>query len=333
MLDTPVDAPTRPPLIVIAGPTASGKSAAAMCLADRFPIEIVNADARAFYRGMDIGTAKPSRDDRERVPHHLVDMLDPRDPMSLATFQDMAMKAIADIHGRSMLPVLVGGTPQYVNAVVENWTVPRVAPNQAFRTALEREVERNGVQPLLARLRAVDPVAVDQIGPNPRRLVRALEVFDATGVPITAQQGVGPPPYDALEIQLFLERARLYDRIDRRVDAMIDAGLVDEVRALLDAGVPPEAPALSAIGYRQVIPVVEREAPLGHAIERIKFDSHRLVRRQQAWFRRNPRMIRIDVGTAGHPQRIADLVSRHSAGWLRSVGAASRTARRPECTS
>lgn len=320
MPDKMLEPSTRPPLIVIAGPTASGKSAAALHLARRFPIEIVNADARSFYRGMDIGTAKPSREDRARVTHHLIDILDPREPMSLATFQDLTMEVIAGIHGRNRLPLLVGGTPQYVNAVVENWAIPRVPPNYGFRTMLEREVERDGVAPLLQRLRAVDPVAADRIGPNPRRIIRALEVFDATGRRITALQGVRPSPFDALEIELVLARDRLYDRIDRRVDAMIAAGLIDEVRTLLDAGVPADAPALSAIGYRQLFPVIRGEQPLVMAIGRIKSDTHRLVRGQQTWFRRNSRMIRIEVDDATHHlDRIAGLVARHSGDWFRSI--------------
>lgn len=309
----------KPPLIVIVGPTASGKSAAAMHLAVRFPVEIVNADGRALYQRMDIGTAKPSLEDRARVVHHLIDILDPTEPVSLATFQDMAVEAIRTIHDRGHVPVLVGGTPQYVNAVVENWTIPRVPPDHGFRTDLERELERNGVAPLLDRLRAVDPVAADRIGPNARRIIRALEVFEATGIPISALQGVRPSPYEALELELFLERDRLYDRIDQRVDAMITAGLIDEVRGLLASGIPPDAPALSAIGYRQLLPFVRGELGREEAIERIKFDTHRLVRNQQTWFRRNPRMIRIDVDNADCLQRIVSLVELHTGEWLRSI--------------
>ncbi len=321
MTPTPSPSPSRPPLIVIVGPTASGKSAAALHLARRCPVEIINADARAFYRGMDIGTAKPSREERERVVHHLIDILDPTEPMSLATFQDLTAETIAGIHDRSHLPVLVGGTPQYVNAIVENWAIPRVAPNPEFRATLERAAENTGVAPLLDRLRAVDPLAADRIGPNARRIIRALEVFDATGVPITSLQGMRPSPYDALEIELFLEREHLYGRIDRRVDAMIAAGLIDEVRALLDSGVPADAPALSAIGYRQLLPVIRGDVRAEEAIERIKFDTHRLVRSQQTWFRRNPRMVRIDAGESDmdHLDQITALVARHSNGWLHEM--------------
>lgn len=320
MSNVPLPSVPKPPVIVIVGPTASGKSAAAMDLAQRFPIEIVNADSRAFYRGMDIGTAKPTPEARARVVHHLIDILGPNEPMSLATFQDLTFDAIMAIHGRHHLPVLVGGTPQYVNAVVENWSIPRIPPNHELRMMLERQARENGVAPLLERLHAVDPVAADRIGPNPRRIIRALEVFEATGAPITALQGVRPSSYDVLEIELFLDRDRLYDRIDRRVDAMIAAGLVDELGALLASGVRPDAPALSAIGYRQLLPFLRGETGWNETVERIKFDTHRLVRSQQTWFRRNSRMIRVDVGEPGHVERIACLIERHLAGWRCSIG-------------
>lgn len=311
---------SNPPLLVIVGPTASGKSAMAMHLAQHYPVELVNADARAFYRSMDIGTAKPPLHDRAQVTHHLIDILAPAEPMSLATFQDLTFDAIEGIHGRHNLPVLVGGTPQYVNAVVENWSIPRVPPDSRFRAALEQEVEQHGVAPLLDRLGAIDPVAADRIGSNPRRIIRALEVFHATGSPISELQGKRPPRYDALEIELFLERDRLYERIDRRVDSMIEAGLIDEVRGLIAAGVPLDAPALSAIGYRQLLPYLRGEISREAAIERIKFDTHRLVRNQQTWFRRNPRMVRVDAGAPEAAGRVADLVGEHSGEWLRSVG-------------
>ncbi|HEV2067835.1 MAG TPA: tRNA (adenosine(37)-N6)-dimethylallyltransferase MiaA [Thermomicrobiales bacterium] len=311
--------PSNPPLTVIVGPTASGKSALALRLAQQFPVELVNADARAFYRAMDIGTAKPSIDDRARVRHHLIDILDPAEPMSLATFQDLTFDAIADIHGRHRLPVLVGGTPQYVNAVVENWSIPRVPPDVRFRAALEDEVEQHGVAPLLERLSLIDPLAAGRIGPNARRVIRALEVFRATGSPISALQGKGPPRYDTLEIELVVDRARLYERIDRRVDSMIGDGLIDEVRGLIAAGVPPDATALSAIGYRQLLPYLRGEISREAAIERIKFDTHRLVRSQQTWFRRNPRMVRVDMDAADAGRRVVDLVEEHSGGWLRAA--------------
>jgi len=311
---------SNPPLIVIVGPTAVGKSAVAMHLTGQYPVELVNADARAFYRSMDIGTAKPSEDDQSRVPHHLIDILDPVDPMSLATFQDLTFDAIAGIHGRNHLPLLVGGTPQYVNAVVENWSIPRVPPDSHFRATLEREVKEHGVAPLLDRLGTIDPVAAVRIGPNPRRIIRALEVFHATGTPISELQGKRPPRYDTLEVELFLERDQLYKRIDRRVDSMIESGLINEVRGLIAAGAPPDTPAFSAIGYRQLLPYLRGEVDRETVIDRIKFDTHRLVRNQQTWFRRNPRMLRVDAGAPDSAARVVDLVEKHSGDWLRSVG-------------
>lgn len=315
---TAPDRPPRPPLIVILGPTASGKSALAMHLAGRLPAEIVNADSRAFYRGMDIGTAKPSSIDRERVVHHLVDILDPAEPMSLATFQDLASQSIRDVHARSRLPLLVGGTPQYVNAVVENWSIPRVPPDDAFRARLEEHVAQGGVGPLLARVRAVDPVAAARIGPNPRRLIRALEVYEATGTPISEQQGIQPSPWDALEIELQVPRDVLYRRIDDRVDRMIAAGLIEEVAGLLAAGVPADAPALSAIGYRQLVPLIQGEIDREEAIRRVRFDTHQMVRSQLTWFRRNTRVVAVDADAPDLLDRIEALVHRHAGAWLRS---------------
>ena len=284
-----------PPLIVLVGPTAVGKTAAAIALAPSFGGEVVNADSRYLYRGFDIGTAKPSLAERAGIPHHLIDILAPAAPMSLAIYQDRANAAIADVIHRGKLPFLVGGTPQYVNAVVEGWRIPRVPPNPTLRHDLEREAAANGVAPLLRRLETVDPVAAAKIGPNPRRIIRALEVFAVTGEPISAQQGKGPAPYDALELWLSLPRAELYARIAHRVDEQLAHGLLAEIRGLLAAGVPSDAPAMTSLGYRQSLPALAGEATLAETATRIKTDTHRFVRHQETWFRRNPRLERIDV--------------------------------------
>ncbi len=285
----------RLPLVVIVGPTAVGKTAAAIVLAPRLNAEVVNADSRYLYRGLDIGTAKPSLEERRGVPHHLIDVLGPAEPMSLASYQDQAMAAIAAIQGRGRLPLLVGGTPQYVAAVVEGWRIPRVPPDPDLRRHLEREAAANGVAVLVRRLEAVDPAAAAKIGPNPRRIIRALEVHAATGIPISAQQGKGPSPYDALELWLTMPRDELYARIDRRVDEQLERGLLDEVRDLLAAGVPPDAPAMTSLGYRQSLPAIRGEASVAAVAARIKAETHRFVRHQETWFRRNPRLERIDV--------------------------------------
>lgn len=286
---------SKPLLIVLVGATGTGKSGLALALAEHLPVEIVNADSRAFYRGMDIGTAKPTVEERARVPHHLINILRPDQPMSVTTFQDTATSAIASIVGRNRLPVLTGGTPQYVNALVEGWDVPQVPPNEPRRRERERDVETNGVAPLLEQLRQLDPEAAERTGPNPRRIIRALEVIEATGIPFSQQRTRRDVPFRAIEFELWLPREQLYPRIDQRVDEMIARGLVDEVRALLARGYDPALPAFSSIGYRQLVPAITEGADLGEAIERIKIDTHRLVRHQQTWFRRNPRLIRIDM--------------------------------------
>lgn len=307
----PVASGDRPPLIVIAGPTAVGKTAASIALARRLDGEVVNADSRYFYRFMNIGTAKPDLTERQGVPHHLIDILDPRESMSLARYQDLANASIRDIYARGKLPFLVGGTPQYINAVVEGWRIPRVKPDAELRHRLEREAAAHGVAPLLARLREVDPVAAERIGPNPRRIIRALEVYEATGQPISAQQGKGPEPYAAREYWLSLPRDQLYAAIDARVDDQIAHGLIEEVRHLVvDLGVPPEAPAMSSLGYRQTLPAIEGMETIVEVAERIKFETHRYVRHQETWLRKNPRLIRIDVTEPGWLDRLEMTIAR-----------------------
>lgn len=293
--------PTRrkPPLIVIVGPTAVGKTGLSIELAERFNGEIVNADSRSFYRGMDIGTAKVSTGEQNRVPHHLIDILDPNDGISLAVFQDLANQAIQDISARGNVPLLVGGTPQYVNAVVEGWQIPRVEPDPEIRTRLQREAGENGFQGLLERLRSVDPESVERTGPNLRRIIRALEVYEKTGRPMSEQQSKGPPPYRALELELWLPRDVLYRRIDDRVDAQIQNGLFTEIRSLLKCGASPESSAFSSIGYRQAMPFIRGDSTEHEVVERIKFDSHNLVRQQETWWRKNVRLVRIDMT---HPE-------------------------------
>ena len=308
----------KPPLIALVGATATGKTGLSLRLGRAFPIEIINADSRSFYRGMDIGTAKVTPGDREAVPHHLVDILEPAQPMSLATFQDLAMEVIARIHRRGNVPLLVGGTAQYVNAVVEGWSIPRVPPNEGFRSQLEREAAVNGIETISERLRRVDPESAARSGRNLRRIIRALEIHHATGEPMSALQGKRPVPFEPLEIELWLPREVLHERIARRTRQMLQAGLVDEVRALLANGVPATAPAFSSIGYRQVLPLIAGQATEAEVIHRIETDSHRLVRHQQTWFRKNPRLIRVDATVDGWEERVDQLVRSHCRAWLSS---------------
>lgn len=272
-----------------------GKTSLGIALGQEFGGEVVNADSRYLYRGFDIGVAKPDMRERAGVAHHLIDILPPDGDMSLARFQDLANGAIREIHDRGSLPILVGGTPLYIIAVVEGWRIPRVPPNPVLRAALEAEAAEHGIPALSSRLGEVDPAAARRHGGNLRRIIRALEIFDATGIPMTMLEGKGPAPFDALEIELSLPRAELYRAIDRRVDDQIERGLVEEVRGLLQSGVPETAAAMSSIGYRQLLPFLRGESSLSEAVERIKADTHRYVRHQETWLRRNPRLIRIET--------------------------------------
>lgn len=292
--------PTQPALTAIVGPTAVGKTALAVAMARRVGGEIVSADSRQIYRHMAIGTAKPSPAEQAAAPHHLIDIRDPDEPFSLADFQELASAAIADILARGRRPLLVGGTGQYLAAVLEGWQVPRVAPMPELRAALEREAAAEGPAALHARLAAVDPPAAAQIAPsNVRRVIRALEVYAATGRPISAQQTREPPPYAIRTIWLTRPREALYARADARVDAMVAAGLVDEVAGLLARGYGWELPAMASLGYIQLRPYVEGQASLASCVERLKFDTHGFIRRQAAWFRRLPGL---EIWGPDHPE-------------------------------
>ena len=289
----------QPPLVVIAGPTAVGKTTLAIQIAKQLSGEIVNADSRSFYRGMDIGTAKPTAYDQNSVPHHLIDILDPADEMSLSRFQDLAFTAIDNILERHHLPILVGGTAQYVNSVVENWKIPQVAPDIQFRAEMAQRIVEEGHSRLLEELRAVDPESAERTGPNPRRIIRALEVYHVTGVPMTQLQGKRPPRYRTLQFELWVPREVLHHRIARRVDEMLERGLIREVQTLLNHGVSSTLPAFSSIGYREVVPYINGEQSLAETAAAIRHSSNRLVRHQQTWFRKNPAMQRIDMTDDG----------------------------------
>jgi tRNA dimethylallyltransferase len=282
-------------VVVVAGPTAVGKTALSIALAQRFGGEIVNADSRYLYQGFDIGVDKPTPAERQGIPHHLIDVLPPTGEMSLARYQDLANAAIVEIAAQGRVPVLTGGTPLYINAVVEGWQIPRVPPDPEFRARCEAEAAQDNGAALMRRLCEVDPPAAERCGNNMRRVIRALEVYNATGVPMSAQEGKGPRPYDTLEIGLFRPREQLFRIIDARIDAQIERGLVEEVAGLLAAGVPADAPAMSSIGYRQLLPYLDGSISLADAIERIRFDTHRYVRHQETWLRKNANLVRIDV--------------------------------------
>ncbi len=273
-------------LVVILGPTAIGKTGLALEMAEQLNGEIIGADSRQVYRYMDIGTAKPSIADRARVPHHLIDIIDPTDNLTLARFQRMAYTAIDDVATRGKLPLLVGGTGQYISAVTEGWSIPEVPPNDKLRAELETFAEQYGAIALHTRLVLLDAESAAKIHHNNvRRVIRALEVYYETGKPISELQRKKPPPYHILELGLDLERQTLYDRADTRVDAMLSAGFVDEVRSLLDRGYNRSLPSMSGLGYLQLAAYLLDGTPLDQAIHDTKIATHSFIRRQMTWFR------------------------------------------------
>ncbi len=302
---------THPPLLAIVGPTAVGKTGVSIALARSLDGEIVSADSRQIYRGMDIGTAKPTAGEQAAIQHHLIDVADPDQDFSLAGYQDLAYAAIKAITERGRLPILVGGTGQYLAAVLQGWQIPRVAPQPELRARLEHEAATNGAIALHARLAQVDPIAAAGImASNVRRVIRALEVFESTGRPISEQQTMHPPPYQIHTLWLTFPPAELYVRIDARVDTMMQAGLLEEVAGLIKRGYSWELPAMSSLGYREFQPFFAGECTLEEAVQRLKFNTHAFARRQPAWFRRLPALTQYSVGT---PDLIEQVIAWHRA--------------------
>ena len=279
-------AENKKPLIVIVGPTAVGKTALAIRLAEAFQGEIISADSRLFYRGMDIGTAKPSQEELDQVPHHIIDITTPDQEWSLALYLPQAQDVIRDIHDRGSLPLLVGGTGQYIQAIVEGWDLPKTKPDPDLREILNRWAEEVGVDGMRTRLTVLDPEAAAGIdGPNLRRIIRALEVILTSGRKFSGQRGKIGSPYRILQIGLMRPRDELYQRIDQRIEMMLNQGLVDEVKSLLEVGYTPECSAMSAIGYKQIAAYLSGESTLDGAVSQMKSKTRKYVRQQANWFR------------------------------------------------
>ncbi len=285
-------------LIAVVGPTATGKTSWGLALAEAGDGggEIVGADSRQVYRGLDIGTAKPSREELARVRHHCLDHVDPRERYHLARYLREARAAVAEIRGRGRRPLLVGGTGQYVWALLEGWDVPNVPPDADFRAEMEARAKREGLASLHAALASVDPKAAAGMLPgNVRRVVRALEVQRATGRPISSWHEARDP-MPAVVVAPVVEADELYRRIDARVEEMFARGLVEETEALLSgwagAGLPDDAPGLASIGYAEVVRYLRGEFSLEEAVEEAKRGTRRFARRQRAWFRRSDARIR-----------------------------------------
>lgn len=281
-------------IICIAGPTASGKTALAVELAKLYHGEVVSCDSMQIYKGMDIGTAKPTKDEMQGIPHHMLDVADPNEDFSVSRYCEMASPIIDDILERRKTAIIAGGTGLYMDALIKgNDFAP--FPATGRREELEALAARKGIEAVIAQLRAVDPEALDRSQGNPRRIIRAMEVFLETGETITAHnlktQAI-PPKYHPVWFALEDEnRQDLYDRIDRRVDIMLEQGLVEEIKNLLASGIPAKATSMQAIGYKEFIAALDGQCTIEEAAEEVKKSSRHYAKRQLTWFRRNPSMI------------------------------------------
>ena len=281
-----------PKILVICGPTASGKTALAVELALRHHGEVVSADSMQIYRRMDIGTAKPTREEMRGVPHHMLDVADPEEDFSVARYVDMAAKCVDDILSRGKLPILAGGTGLYIDSLLSGRTFAPFQPDSPLRGQLEEQLRREGGAAMLSRLAQVDPDSAARLHPNDeKRIIRALEVYQSTGKTITQhnlETRAIPPRYDALTLALaFEQREDMWSRIDRRVDQMMDQGLVDEVQRLLDSGVPAKCTAMQAIGYKEMAAALLSGGDVRAAAEEIQLRSRQYAKRQLTWFKRN----------------------------------------------
>ena len=271
-------------IVAIVGPTGIGKSRMALLLAHNFDIEIISADSRQVYRHMDIGTAKPERRYLSSIPHHLINIINPDDAFGLAQYKELAIKAIEATWQRGKLPLLVGGSGQYAWSLLEGWGIPRVPPDPGFRQSLEARAAKGGGEDIFRELEQRDPAAAARIDRrNIRRVIRALEVSRSLSLKPKPNQPA-KTAYDNLIIGLTADRKELYRMIDKRVDRMMDNGLVEEVKRLISRGYRLDLPAMSSIGYRQIGEYLEGKTSLEAAVQQIKFESHRFVRQQYNWF-------------------------------------------------
>lgn len=281
-------------LLVIVGPTATGKTSLAIEMAKRIPAEIISGDSMQIYRYMNIGTAKASKLEQEGIPHHLIDCLNPDEEFSVSIFQDKVTKLISGINAKNKLPILVGGTGLYVRSIIDHYNFSEATTDWELREHLQTQALEKGNEYLHGRLAEVDKAAADRIHPNDtRRIIRALEVYHHTGQTISESQDRDEhleAKYNMLMYGLTMEREKLYDGINKRVDMMIDDGLINEVKNLLSRGFSSRLTSMQAIGYKEVIEYLEGKYTLEEAIEAIKQNTRRFAKRQLTWFRRDNRI-------------------------------------------
>ena len=300
-------------MVVVIGPTAIGKTQLAIYIAEQFSGEIINTDSRQVYRYMDIGTAKPSISDRTRVPHHMIDINLPDNDFSLGEFIKLANVSIEQITARGNLPIVCGGTGQYVWAIVEGWTVPNIPPNTEFRAAKLKEAEEIGIYSLHDQLSIIDPERASEIDPrNVRRVIRALEIIKETGLKPSQLSKQREEEYSPIIIGLTTNRGNLYHMIDMRVDHMIKNGFLDEVEYLTTQGYKMGIGSLASPGYRELGQYLAGESSLDEAISKTKFQTHRLARRQYTWFKQeDPRITWLDVNQVDITSVASTLVTNY----------------------
>jgi len=289
----------KPKIVVICGPTGIGKTAAAIRAAETFNGEIISADSMQIFRYMDIGTAKPTREEQSRVPHYMIDIADPDEAFDALKFAEIAREKIRKLHERNILPVVAGGTGFYIRALLHG-LFDALPADPHIRTRLKQEAEEKGLDFLYRRLQQCDPYSAERIHPNDRyRILRGLEVYETTGKKISEYQrghGFADEPFNALKIGICTDRAVLYERINRRVEAMIAEGLIEEVGNLLNMGYSSSLNSMQSIGYRHLAEVLEKSVPIDEAVATMKQDTRRYAKRQLTWFRADPQVIWTEPG-------------------------------------
>ncbi|MDY4976285.1 MAG: tRNA (adenosine(37)-N6)-dimethylallyltransferase MiaA [Clostridia bacterium] len=308
----------KQPLLMIAGPTASGKTAVAVELALRHGGEVVSADSMQVYRGMDIGTAKPTKEEMKGIPHHLLDVAEPEQPFSVADYTALANKAIGDIAARGHLPILAGGTGLYLRAVTDYLDFSEGNSDDSLRAELQKTAQEQGIGILYEQLAQIDPQSAERIHPNDeKRIIRALEVYRVTGITMTEHQKKAasrPSPYDTFRVGLAYDRQKLYDRINRRVTRMLEMGLTEEAIELMDR---MQGTSFQSIGYKEMEQYLKGEASLQEAAEQIRRATRRYAKRQMTFFRADPRIVWIDATDKTAPQVVDEIDGLQGTPWNR----------------
>lgn len=304
-------------IIIILGPTAVGKTDLSIEVAEEIGAEIISADSRYLYRGMNIGTAKPDKHQLERVPHHLIDVASIEENWSLAQFKEAALESIEKTFRKGKLPILVGGTGQYIRSIIEGWDIPKKAPDEKMRSALIGWAERIGEKSLHEKLMMIDPVAAEKIDyRNLRRTIRALEVILHTGRKFSSQRDKKPLSFQYKMIGLVRPRKELYERIDQRIDQMMASGFIGEVESLLKKGYSLGNPPMSAIGYKEIIQYLKNDLTYEECINDIRRRTRQFVRRQANWFKETDERIRwFDASTVNKGETISFIMDK--SGWIK----------------